>query len=160
MPVPLTPQQALNRAAALCGRSEQCVHDIREKLLRWGLEADEADAIVNRLMKERFIDDERYARAYAHDKFLYNGWGPVKIRLMLRQKGISPEAIASALETVTSDQTEATLIKLLQSKWRTVQNREPRLARAAMLRFAASRGFDSEMCYRCVDQVMRDNEHD
>ena len=153
MATPLSPKQALNRAAALCSRSEQCAHDIREKLLRWGLDPDQADDAIARLKKEGFIDDDRYARAFAHDKFLYTGWGPIKIATMLRQKGIAQASIADALENISRDDQEQALMRALQAKWRSVQGREPRLARAALLRFAASRGYDTQMCYRCVNQI-------
>lgn len=160
MAEPLSPKQALNRAAALCSRSEQCAHDIREKLLRWGLDAEHADDIIIRLKKDGFIDDDRYARAFAHDKFLYNGWGPVKIATMLRQKGIAQASIADALETISRDDQEQALLRALRVKWKSVQGREPRLARAALLRFAASRGYDTTMCYHCVNQVTGTNGDD
>ena len=160
MNAPLSSEKALLRAAALCSRSEQCVHDMTEKLLRWGLERDAAQEVVARLVSERFIDDARYARAYVHDKFLYNGWGPVKIEMTLRQKGIDDETIAQALSTLQQEQIQAALLRLLEAKHRNTKGRDRRLQRAALLRFAASRGYDMAMCYRCVDQVMQHDDDD
>ncbi|MBR1803397.1 MAG: regulatory protein RecX [Muribaculaceae bacterium] len=150
----MEPDKALSRAAALCSRSEQCESDIRAKLQQWEVEPVDADAIITRLLHEHFLDEQRYARAYVHDKFLYNGWGPVKLSSMLHLKGISSDSIAQALEQFSSNDYHNTLRRLLQGKWREVKGREPRLARAALLRFAASRGFDADTCYRCVNELL------
>lgn len=152
--------KALSRAAALCSRSEQCESDIRAKLLHWDVETSEADAIISRLRHDHFIDDERYARAYVHDKFLYNGWGPVKLTAMLRQKRLQPDAIEQALEQFTHDDYSATLQHLLTGKHRSMASRDPRLARAALLRFAASRGYDAHMAYQVVGLVMGNDDED
>lgn len=153
-------EKALNRAAVLCSRSEHCESDIRTKLLQWQVDAASADAIVARLLHDGFIDDARYARAFVHDKFLYNGWGRMKLSAQLRQKGISADAIAAALSQISDEDYRNTLLRLLRGKWRTVNGREPRLARAALLRFAASRGFEADQCYELVDTVMQQAETD
>ena len=152
--------KALNRAAALCSRSEQCESDLRAKLTRWGVDATEVDTIIARLRRDGFIDDARYARAFVHDKFLYNQWGPVKLAAILRQKGIAAEATAEALEQFSPQDYRDTLVKLLRTKWRDVSGRVPRLARAALLRFAAGRGFDAGMAYRAVAEVMNCDDFD
>lgn len=148
-------EKALNRAAALCSRSEHCESDNRAKLAQWQVDADSADAIVARLRGDGFIDDARYARAFVHDKFLYNGWGRMKLSAHLRQKGIAADAIAAALSQISDEDYRDMLLRLLRGKWRTVSGREPRLARAALLRFAASRGFEADQCYDLVDAVMQ-----
>ena len=153
-------KKALNRAAALCSRSEQCESDIRTKLSSWLDEPEQADGIISHLKNEGFIDNRRYARTYVHDKFLYNGWGRIKLRAMLHGKGIDNETILHALEQIDEDEYRNTLIHLLEGKWRTVMGRDRQHARAAMLRFAASRGFEADLCYRCADEVMNGNGED
>ena len=71
--------EALNRAMALCSRTEYCISDIRQKLESWGLESDKAGDVIAILIKENFINEERYAGAFARDKYRYNKWGRVKI---------------------------------------------------------------------------------
>ena len=91
----LTPPEALHRAAALCSSSEHCIADIREKLSRWGIGEPDARTIVERLVQERFIDEERYAIAFAKDKFRFSGWGRIKIRYALQQKRIGNSDVSS-----------------------------------------------------------------
>ena len=152
---PLTPQQATNRAAALCARSEQAPKDIREKLLKWGLENHEASQVLQNLIEQGFLDEKRYARAYVKDKFAFNGWGKIKIAHQLKLKDISASTISEAMTAIDKDQYRNRLVELLRAKWRTVKDREPRAAWAAMMRFAASRGFEAELASECIQQVTR-----
>eukprot|EP00825_Cyclidium_porcatum_P013541 TRINITY_DN17149_c0_g1_i3.p1 TRINITY_DN17149_c0_g1~~TRINITY_DN17149_c0_g1_i3.p1 ORF type:complete len:150 (-),score=12.85 TRINITY_DN17149_c0_g1_i3:18-467(-) len=75
----LTPEQtiAYDKAAVLCSRSEYCTSEIREKLKLWGLSPEEAVSVIEKLIAEKYVDDERFARAYAKDKFKFNRWGTV-----------------------------------------------------------------------------------
>lgn len=149
----LTPVQAMNRAAALCSASEQAPGDIRDKLIKWGLTQDEATRVIQELTDQGFIDEQRFAKAFVHDRFAFNGWGRIKIAYQLRQKGINGDFINEAMTVLDDDQYRQRLIELLQAKWRAVKNREPRAAWAAMMRFAASRGFESSVAAECVKQV-------
>ena len=76
---PFTPAQAMNRAAALCARSEQATSDIRDKLFKWGLSGNEVNEILHQLTDQGFLDEARYARAFVKDRFALNGWGRIKI---------------------------------------------------------------------------------
>lgn len=152
---PLTPTQAANRASALCARCEQAPSDIREKLLKWGLSAADASQVLRQLTEQGFIDERRFANAFVKDKFMFNGWGRIKIAHQLRQKGISTEVIDEATGTLDEDKYHERLVELLRAKWRTVKTREPRAAWAAMMRFAVSRGFETSIAAECVKQVTR-----
>ena len=152
---PLTPAQALNRAAALCSRSEQAPGDIREKLTKWGLSGSDADSVLRQLTEQGFLDEIRFARAYVKDKFTFNGWGKIKIAHQLRQKGIPGDVIDDAMGVIDDERYRERLIELLRAKWQTVKDREPRAAWAAMMRFAASRGFEASISGECVKLVTR-----
>lgn len=153
--LPLTPAQAMNRAAALCARSEQAPGDIRDKLIKWGLAPSQASTILEQLIQQGFINEARFARAFVLDRFSFNGWGRIKIAHQLRLKGIAPDIIDDAMTVIDDDEYRKRLIALLQAKWRSVKHREPRAAWAAMMRFAASRGFEVGIAGECVKHVSR-----
>lgn len=149
-----TAEQALSALAALCSRGEQAESDLREKLRKWEVAPAQAERIIARLKDENFLSDERYARAFVRDKFRFNGWGRIKIAHALRQKHIDNQWIDVALrEEIDADCYHDTLMRLMLGKARSVANRGSQAARAAVLRFAASRGFESDLCYRCLDEV-------
>lgn len=149
----LTPAQAMNRAATLCSASELAPSDIQDKLIKWGLTPDESSCVIQELTDQGFLDEQRFARAFVHDRHAFNGWGRIKIAYQLRQKGISGDVINDAIATLDDEAYRQTLVELLRAKWRSVKGREPRAAWAAMMRFAASRGFESAVAATCVKQV-------
>ena len=150
----------MNRAAALCARCEQAPGDMREKLIKWGLSGDDAGQIISQLTEQGFINEQRFARAFVKDKFAFNGWGKIKISHQLRLKGISSEAIDEAMAAIDDEEYRSRLTELLRAKWRTVMEREPRAAWAAMMRFAASRGFETSIATECVKLVTRIDAED
>lgn len=145
-PAEFTPGQraACARAAALCSRTERCIFDILGKLKGWGLTEGEAQAVVDYLKEHGFLDDERFARAYAKDKFRFNGWGKQKISFMLTARGIGPEAQDAALAEIDAQACAERLLRLLTGKAQTVRARDRHDLRRRLMRFALGRGFAME----------------
>ena len=157
---PLTPDNAYLRLATLCARCEQAEGDIRKKLREWGIASSDTDAIITRLKQERYLDNERYARAYCRDKLRFNGWGRIKIAFMLKGKGIEQEFIDAALAQIDEEQYVNILNETLEAKARSLKDKEPQQARASLLRFAASRGFESNLIFPAVSRLTPYNNDD
>ena len=106
-------KKVLERLQRQCARMESCTFDVRRKALKaMEGDADAADRIVSSLVTDRFVDDRRYAAAFAREKSSLQGWGPVKIRFQLRGKGISDEIISEALLEVDPEKAASKLDKL------------------------------------------------
>lgn len=150
---PITPDNAFLRLATLCARSEQAEGDLRRKLHDWALQPSDADAIIDRLKHERYLDNERYARAYCRDKLRFNGWGRIKIGYMLRGKGIEQQHIDAALAEIDDEQYSAILDDALAAKAKTLSGKPAEQMRAALLRFASSRGFEPSLIYRALEHL-------
>ena len=144
-PRQLSPEGAVVRLEALCAASEQCTADLREKLRRWLIDDDDAERIIASLAKRRFVDDARFARAYVRDKYRFARWGRYKIVMGLKAKRISANDIEDALTEIDLDEYERILLELLQAKVRTARLSREWADRAKLMRFAASRGFESSM---------------
>lgn len=115
--------------------------------------AAEAAEILEHLMKEKYIDDLRYASAYARDKASISGWGATKIRYMLSAKGISSEVISQALEEVDSSKAQVRLDKLMENKFKSLKD-DPQ-CRLKMLRFGLGRGYSYEDVASAVDALLK-----
>lgn len=87
----MTGQQAYSRLTALCARSEHCQQEMLEKMRQWGVTDEEQAQVMARLVKEKYVDDSRYARAFVNDKVHYDRWGRRKVEQTLRQKHIDAE---------------------------------------------------------------------
>ena len=152
---PISPDNALLRVAALCAASEQAEGDIRHKLATWGLAAHDVESIIAKLKHDNYLSEERFAHAFCRDKFELNRWGRIKIAFMMRSKGVAHDAIEAALQEIDEEEYRAVLEKLLADKWREVKGKDWQPAKAALLRFAAGRGFEPEVVYRAVERVMK-----
>lgn len=130
----------LNNLRRQCSRREYCTKDVLAKAEK-SLEGnkDEARKILQTLIEERYVDDLRYAEAYARDKSSIAGWGAVKIRYMLSAKGIDRDTISKALEEIDDRKADDRLRKLLENKYRTLKD-DPQW-KIKLLRFALGRGY-------------------
>lgn len=155
MPKNISPENALHRAAALCSRSEQAEADIRKKLTTWGINSGDANKIIARLIEDKYLDEMRYAHAFVRDKFRFGGWGRTKIAYAMRQKHISADCIADALTEIDETEYFDTLLYALKSKRRAISGKEPLQQRAALFRFAASRGFEPQIIGKAVSSIMK-----
>ena len=93
----MSKEVALGKATALCSQGEHCKSQIMEKLSSWNVSVQDAYNIMDYLLKEKYIDNKRFARAYCHDKLCYNHWGRIKIRQMLRHLRLSDEEIEEGM---------------------------------------------------------------
>jgi len=146
-------QKAIDIVAGWCSQKEYCSQDIQDKLRKWELSETEIAQVMTFLYKHRFIDDARYARAYAEDKFRFNHWGKQKISRMLRQKGIAPEITEAALARLDEKSYYESCRQLLEQKRRSLSEPDPYKLRARLFRFAAGRGFSFELIKRCIDET-------
>ncbi len=144
----------LHKAAALCSKSEHCENDIYEKLLSYGSSEAEAAKIVQYLVAEKYISNERYAVAFVRDKFRFSKWGRIKIAYALRQKKIESALIQTALQEIDDDEYLCALRELLQDKKRHTKAKDKYDMQAKLFRFAASRGFESE----AIQNALRNND--
>lgn len=148
----ITPSQALSRAAAWCSRGERCTADVRAKLDAWGLDVEDADAVMEALVADGYVDDLRYARAFAGDRARLSGWGRVKIAYALRAKGIADAAVREALDGVDDDDYAASMDKAMSSKARLMTEDDRFKRKAKLIRFGVSRGYDYGAVARWVEE--------
>ena len=147
-----------DRMRTLCSRREYCSADILKKVTV-ALEGDleQAKQIVAELIEEKYIDDLRYASAFARDKSSIAGWGEVKIRYMLSAKGISKGIISEALDSIDGEKASGRLEKLMETKARSLKD-DPQ-AKLKMLRFGMGRGYSYEAVAEVTDKIIERWKH-
>lgn len=148
-----TEQEAYQRLSALCAMGEHCCYDVEKKMQQWELPAGADERIVARLVKERFIDEERYARAFVRDKFTYNHWGKVRLQHELKMRHIAQRHIDQALDTIEAEDTLAALEELIRKKRPSVKGKNPYEIHGKLIRFALGRGFSMDDILRVVGTV-------
>ncbi len=147
----VTEQGAYLQLAQLCARSEHCLHDLLEKMRRWQM-SDEAQArVMQRLVSERYVDDERYARAFVRDKIRYNKWGRRKVEQALWQKRIDEDIRQLVLDEVDDEEYLSVLRPLLKQKRRSTKAESDYELNQKLVRFALGRGYTYDIIRQCLD---------
>ena len=134
-------EQVLNRLAAYCSYAERCVFDLRRKMDAWEMPSDEQNKIIQKLIKEKFLDESRYCRAFVNDKSKYSGWGAYKIRYELKKKQISESLIKEAMENRDPEESKEQLLRLIERKKKSIKGKNEFEIQQKLRRFAAGRGF-------------------
>jgi len=160
-------KKALDRMMAACSRRECCSSEIRAKLERLGrkkesgilpLTAAQMDEILETLCREKFIDEARYAAAFARDRSSLQGWGTNRIRRALSLKGITDTDIATALESIDEGSAASKMESLLKAKVRSLRScDDPRSKKIKVLRYGLSRGYAYEEILECYSRITGDD---
>lgn len=148
---PITEQEALQKLSALCARAEHSSGEMLEKMRRWQLSEDARERVLDRLIDEKFVDDERFARLFVREKIRFDRWGRRKIEQALYQKGVASDISRRVLNEVDDEAYVAELKKLIAAKRRSVQAESDYEMRAKLTKYALGRGFGYEVIRQCID---------
>lgn len=151
-----TPEQALRSLMNLCVKAERSEFDVRRLLERWGVAEGERQRIVDTLVRERFVDNRRYAEAYVREKVRFSGWGRYKIRAALRAKRIDEAIVEEALEQVDGASMREKLEHRLQMKMNRTKSRDAYDLRGKLVRYGAGLGFDTDTVLEVVERLMKE----
>ena len=139
-----------NKAEAYCVSVERCISEVKGKLKLWGATSAVSEKVIARLLKDKFIDEQRYAIAFVRDKYRFNGWGRVKISMHLKKKGISDELIERGLEEIDETEYLQNLKKLLQRKRKSVAGETDYERNGKLINFALNRGYEMNEILRLI----------
>lgn len=146
----MTEQEAYLRLAALCAQAEHCEYEMQEKMRRWEIADDAQARVMQRLITERYVDDERFARAFANDKVKYNKWGRRKVEQAMWLKHIAEDIRQRVLDSIDDEEYIAILRPLLQQKRRSVKAHNDYELRQKLIKFAIGRGFTMDIIKQCI----------
>lgn len=150
-----TEQQGKQEAMVYCSKEERTQKDVFEKLLKWGLTAEEADNVLASLISDNFINEERYARLYAKSKFHQNKWGKTKIRFYLSQKGLSKKCIEKGLEEIDDKEYYEICLLLAKQKFNSLSGNGDLLPikRKKAVIFLNGKGFEFDIINKTLDTL-------
>jgi regulatory protein len=120
--------------------------------MAWGIESNDSDKIISSLIKEKFIDESRYASAYARDKCNYNKWGKIKIGSNLKSKKIPSDIIKQSLESIDYEVYKKLIVNLLTMHRKKVKAKNQYDMKAKLMRFGLSKGFESSLLYEILGE--------
>ena len=147
----MTEQEAYLQLATLCAQAEHCEQEMRDKMKRWEIDETAQNRIIDRLVKERYIDNERYARAFVKDKIRYNKWGRRKVQQALWMKRIDNDIQQRVLDEIDDKEYLDVLRPLLKQKRKSTKAANDYELNQKLVRFALGRGFGFDIIRQCLN---------
>lgn len=152
-----TADEALASLMRLCARAERSSGDALRLMQNWGVAKEEQYRVLQRLQRERFIDDRRYAEAFVREKCNLSAWGRYKIQSALMRKGIASDIIAEALAALNTTDNKKRLQERLQTKIKHIKYDTPYQLKTKLIRYALSLGFEMDEVIDCVNEIIKEN---
>jgi regulatory protein len=150
----LTKEQGLQKLRYYCGYQERCHSEVREKLYALGLRKSEHDEIISSLIEDGYLNEERFAIAFAGGKWRIKQWGRVKIKYELKQRQVSEYSIKKALKQIDEEEYIETLKKITKEKYDSLKADQWMVRRKKTSDYLMGRGFESEL----INMVLRKEE--
>ncbi len=148
--IKLTPSQALLKAANYCAYQERCHSEVLEKLSEWGIWGIDAQEILLTLIEQNYLNEERFAIAFAGGKFRVKHWGKVKIKLELKQRDISEYCLNKALNEISDQDYLHTLNEQIDKKWAETKDKNLLSKRAKVARYVIGKGFEQDLIWNIL----------
>lgn len=147
----MTGQQAYQKLSALCARSEHCQQEMLDKMRQWGISEEEQAQVMARLIKEKYVDDSRFARAFVYDKIRYNKWGRRKVEQALWMKHIDESIGQQVLDEVDDEEYLQILRPMLRQKRHSIKAGSEYERSMKLIKFALGRGFTMDIIKQCME---------
>ena len=148
----LTPKQAFVKLAKFCAYQERCHDEVTQKLREYGVYGDDAKMVIFQLIEQNFLNEERFARAFAGGKFRTKKWGRVKITLELKARNISTYCIRKAMEEISDTDYLKTMHQLLVVKSKTVKDKNALMRNKKIATYLLQKGYESTLVW---DEILK-----
>jgi regulatory protein len=150
--IKLSPKEALIKIQQYCAYQERSHKEVKSKLFGYGLYASEVDELISALIVDGFLNEERFAKAFAGGKFRIKNWGRLKIQQELEMLGLTKRCIATGLKEIDSVDYSKTLKSLIRKKASQISESNLFKKRDLVARFVIGKGYEAEMVWEMVKE--------
>jgi regulatory protein len=149
-------EQALQKLRHFCGYQERSHDEVKQKLYSLGLYKDEIESAISVLIEGNYLNEERYAIAFAGGKFRMKQWGKVKIGYELKSKKVSAYNIKLALKSIEEIDYLNTLQALTQKKWESIALEDEKLfvKKSKITTYLLQRGFEKQLVAEAIASIV------
>jgi regulatory protein len=151
----LTPEQALQKLKQYCAYQERSHSEVKEKLYDLGVWKKEHDEIISKLIEENYLNEERFAIAFAGGKYRIKQWGRVKIKYELKQKQVSEYCIRKALQQIDETEYLSTLKKLAEEKYKSLKSEQYLVRKKKTMDFLLQKGYEAALITSVVNDFTK-----
>ena len=147
----LTKEQALQKLKHYCAYQERCHSEVKEKLYQLGVWKKDHDEIIASLIEENYLNEERFAIAYAGGKFRVKQWGRVKIKYELKQKQVSDYSIKKAMKQIDEEEYLSVMNKLAKEKYAALKSEQYLVRKKKTMDYLLAKGFEADLVRKAVE---------
>jgi regulatory protein len=144
----------LAKLRQFCAFQERCIHDVEEKLREWKVGQKPMEKIIEQLIREDYLNEERFARSYAGGKFRINHWGKTRIIYELEKRQVPDLIIQIGLQEIDDNEYSETLKELLKRKAREIRETDPYKRKQKLIAFGVQKGYHYEMVKHVAEKVI------
>ncbi|MBC7425180.1 MAG: RecX family transcriptional regulator [Bacteroidia bacterium] len=141
-----------------CAYQERCHSEVKNKLFELGLYPNEVDALIAEMIVTGFLNEERFAKAYAGGKFRTKHWGRIKIRQELKFRKLTDYCIKKGMAEISDSDYEKTLSMLIEKKMREVRGGTLRTRQQKVLKYLMSKGYETENILKALKAAEQEPE--
>ncbi len=149
----LTKEQALQKLKHYCAYQERSHSEVKEKLYSLGVWKKDHDEITATLIEENYLNEERFAIAFAGGRFRIKQWGRVKIKYELKQKQVSEYCIKKALKQIEEEDYIKTLNKLAKEKYASLKTEQWMIRKKKTMDYLVGKGFESPLITTVLNEI-------
>jgi regulatory protein len=151
----LTKEQVLQKLRFYCRYQQRCQSEIKEKLFELGINKRDHDEIMNELIKENCVNDERFALAFASGRFKLKQWGRKKIRQGLKEKRVSDEIAQKALDQINKKEYEAILDKLARERYSALKHEQHFVRKKKTMDYLMQKGYEIDLVKDAINNFSK-----
>ncbi len=149
----LTKEQALQKLKHYCGYQERCHSEVRDKLYQLGVWKKDHDEIIADLIEQGYLNEERFAIAFAAGKFRINQWGRVKIKYELKQKQVSEYSIKKALKQIDEEDYIKLVKALAEDKYARLKGEQYLIRKKKTVDYLLQKGFEPAFINTIISNI-------
>jgi len=146
----LSKEEAIQKLKHYCAYQERCHSDVKEKLFSLGIWKKDQDEVVSALIEEGYLNEERFAMAFAGGKWRIKRWGKGKIKYELKLRGVSDYCIRKAMKEIDDTDYKTNLQKLAKKKYDSLKGLQPALRKRKTISYMVGRGFEAELVNQAI----------
>ena len=146
-------KMAIERIKNYCALQDRCQWDVTQKMKEWGLLEMTQNHILEILIQEKYVDEERFAQSFCRGKFIIKKWGKVKITNELKKKKISDICIKKGLEEIDLTEYDLLLENLLTKKNDTLRDKNHFTRKRKLALFLIQRGFEGNLVWDKIREL-------
>jgi len=152
-PLKLSQKIAFEKLQRYCAYQDRCHNEVRTKLIKLKIYGDDLEEVINALIKDDYLNEERYARSYARGKFRIKKWGRNKIKQQLYARRISDYCIRKAMTEIDEGEYLETLTDVIHKKVNKLSELPKLIAKDKAIKYAVSRGYESNLIFQIIKKL-------